>query len=245
MTLLRLSEKGLQTFREQYDDFRNNPQYVAQALLNQTEFHEPVPEHYDFSDISLEFQREFTDRRDLGEYLYEQFGDKKLLISNDKGLWAWLSLKFLHQILQDPSKNTNTSKIGHIERWIQSDSESKMSRQLLYGPYSVCVDYPTEAHRGVRALLLGGQGLASPGDTFESLYGGRTLFAQNPQILPALAALYLNDQRKRKGIQAGPGSTRRLGKFLNQLSKTYYLNELSADFLLERLPNEYERWNAS
>lgn len=242
--LARLTDAGLDTFAQHFDEFRSSPESFARTLLQQEQFVEELPNDSELSNVELDFDRTFKDRKDFGEYLHKKLGARNVELGSDAGFWAWMALRFLPQILSDPAKSSTTKAVGHAERWLQTQNTLKRNRQLAYGPYNVCANYPGPENEPVRSLLLGEQGLATPGDVFENLYTGRPIFTENPHLLPAVAHLYMDESVRERGIttQGKAGGVRRLGVFLNQLSKTYYLPQLSTSTLIERLPEEYDRY---
>lgn len=240
--LYKFTDNAIKRFLREYGEFQRQPMEIAEKFMSNPENMMPlIPEvHADSSQIQLNTERIFLDRKDFGEYLANTLGDIGQIYAQENGFWLWLSFIYVKQLAYKDDSSPNTGKMG---RWVPSPKGQSRYRHLVRGPYNVC--YQHTEHDDIKTLLLGARSLNTSGDVYEQLYGGRAEIAAYAGVLKGLARIFTKDGRVKVGVAGGsdqPGTARRVGKLLNQLKLTYYLEALTPDELLDILPKEYNRW---
>lgn len=242
--LYKFTDNAVKEFLQQYGEFKRQPIEIAEKLMSDPKNISPlIPEaRTGSSQIQLNTTRTFRDRKDFGEYLVLALGDTGQIYAQENGFWLWLSFVYARQLVYGDGSN---AKVGEMGRWVPSPKGQDRYRHLVRGPYNVCHQHAEDDD--VKTLLLGGRSLNTAGEVYEQLYGGRADISAYAGVLKGLSKIFTQDGRLKRGVSSKdqPGTSRRIGKLLNQLKLTYYLEALTADELLDILPKEYDRWLAS
>jgi hypothetical protein len=231
----RLTENGIQRFDEFLASLATDAPYpLPYGLLND-------------SDASSDFDRDleaepkkFATRFDAAKYLNDLFGDVEIDVTQDVGLWSWLSLFHFEQIC--PKKNGRFVP-GERARWIPATTEHfRYYRHLLAGPYRI---YSVNRDNPERAMIFLFGPLGTVGHFYYQLVS-RQEYITNKAIVQLATELYFDpvSNRQKRGAQTRgkPGTVFRLASFLNQLDTTWDLYSMTPDEFRERLPSEFGRF---
>jgi hypothetical protein len=227
------TDKGLEVAKQFLDELRECKTQVTieQILSDETLVIKPYP------GITIE-QRQFSNRRRAANYFHERFA----LIPADKvrreaGLWTWLTFVYFDQVC--PVTDGQRKVRNDYTYIFMPGSSMYFYRHLLFIAWyalhiapehnRLCLD--TSLHSLDKATV----------EILKRLYLTRI-----PSIFEVLDRLYWDTTRKRprKGIvspgKPAPGDlVHRLPTRIRQLEKTYDLQSLSADQLLELLGDEF------
>ncbi|MEP7270617.1 MAG: hypothetical protein ABI882_03895 [Acidobacteriota bacterium] len=235
MKLARLNPIGIDLFSEFLCSIhRGHNGTVPSSLLSDPARTEPLG-------IDLILQpRHFETRFAAAEFLNQAFSKAGLPdVSNDRGLWAWLSLFYFDDVC--PPRGNGSRKPGELARHIPNEDYKRYYRHLLAGPYRI---YRAHRDQPERALALLCQRLDSPGDVVEQLAAQQKLVT-NPSVLRLATKLYVDEKTKRikKGAGGkGSGSARRLTDVLEQFDVTWDLYAATTTELAKMLPREFEKF---
>jgi hypothetical protein len=237
--LRRLNAAGIARFEEYVATLRGGgtAEPPTSALTN-TEHSEPLSVVIEVED------KDFGTRLDWAKYIDGKLEGKGLKnVERDVGLWAWLALFYVKQLL--PSKKNGRKEVGEVALWIPNIRDyTKYYRQLLAGPYRIY-----RAHRVCPedALVLLGGPFGSHGEVVEQL-ASRLKIVTNRELIKAATALYWDaDQGKiKRGAAANnktPGSSARLaGMILPQFDLTWDLFSMTSEGILALLPKEFHKF---
>lgn len=228
--LRSFTEEGLRKFEKFLGDVKSGmPADGRDALLRHDEA-EVV------SGKICVYPQKFESRLAAGKYFLEVFSgvaEARLGV----GVWAWLSLYFFDSVCPPNAKGQRV--VGDVARYIPDPSNfQRYYRHLLYGPFSICRHYRGDP--GIAMAVLCSP-VDQPGDVVESL-ASRHEMITCPTIMDAATYLYVNKQGKhRRGAASkANGSARRLAAVLRQLDVTYDFFDMSAQDLLDMLPEEFD-----
>jgi hypothetical protein len=234
--LRRLNEAGITGFAQYLDVLRRGGAAEPPTdALTIAELSEPLS-----MQIEVE-EQEFTSRLDWARYIDEKLEGKGLKnIERDAGLWTWLTLFYVKQLL--PSKKNGRKKVGEEAMWIpQIRNYQRYYRHLLAGPYRIY-----RAHRAspASALILLGGPFGSHGEVVEQ-FASRLEIVTNRGLIQSLTTLYWDAQKRklRKGAAGkDAGSARRLADVLLQFDVTWDLYALTSECFLGLLPQEFDKF---
>jgi len=185
--------------------------------------------------------RSFTSKKDSAEYLQQQLADlDRNEVDNNIGLWTWLSLYFIDQVC--PPDGSGRRKPGEMVRHILSTNAQKYYRHLLAGPYRLL-----QTHGHFARVFLHGD-VTVHGDFSEQL-ASRMQFISNRSLIKVVDHLYYDSAsngrgRPKKGAltRTRPGNVRRFVSVMQQFELTYDMYAMSAEQILQMLPNEFKKW---
>lgn len=184
----------------------------------------------------LDPAKTFSNRFQMGAYLSDIITDERHF--NDAGLWAWLTLVYLTQVL---AKNKDGMFLLAREyRYIPNDGRLRYYRHLLRMAWLIHRQYDE------RARLFLSIECYKHTDFVEQSQKSDML--SNPNIIDLCLYLYY-DEKKRKlkpGTAASvkkAASYRRLVSIVSrQLYMNYDLFEMTWDRIQSVLPAEFDRW---
>lgn len=239
--LERLTKKGIYWLEDHYDEFKEDPLKVSDHILSTDSFVEPVNYGPHGVQLQIDEAKTFVDRRDFGEFLAEQLRPLGMKKYDDDGLWVWLGLVYVNQILHGPG---SAGKVMAIERWVPPSNTRSEHKHLVRGPAYICERYADSDD--VKQLLLAGYALTTNGDVYNEVCARKAIL-RTPSIMRAMPHLYLVDGKVKQGATkrgGSPGTVDRMVKYIKQLSRTFYLDDLTTEQFLEMLPAEYDRWKS-
>lgn len=237
----RLTAAGLDRFERYVNFVRGGGSADAPAdALNVGEYSESIG-----VDIEIE-EREFSTRLDWARYIDEKLDGNGLKnVERDIGMWAWLSLFYVKQLL--PSKKNKRRKVGEVALWIPNITDfRKYYRHLLVGPYRI---YRAHRPNADDALVLLGGPFGSHGEVVEEL-ASRLDIVTNRELIKAATALYWDKEKNalKRGAASDsdtPGSSGRLaGVVIPQFDVTWDLFSMTAEGILSLLPKEFDKFKS-
>ncbi len=233
MIVRRFNESGIQSFREYLDAARLDPELPPpQGLLQDEKLTENV------GGMMRVDRRSFTNRRDAAVYLNDRLSpldDEE--VRNDAGLWTWLALFFFDEICP-PVDGRRKVRNDYLYVY-EPHNQRHFYRHLLFLAWRILKASPSH-----NRLFLD-----TPASSLDKIT--QTVFAslyitRIPCIFDVLDRLYwdCDRDRPRKGIAVGPkvapgDLTHRLPVRIRQLEKTFDLQSLTADQLIELLGDEF------
>jgi hypothetical protein len=182
-------------------------------------------------------RRAFASRLELGEYLVERLGALPVgQLRFDAGVWDWLSLYYIEVLAPRAPDGSRGMKQSY--RYTLELKNRLWSRHVLRMSWMAVVDHG-EAARVMLALPITKQS-----EVLEQLAGQQEAFGAKA-VVEAADRLYWapGSGTLKKGAQGkGPGTPRRLVRFMRQFRRTYDPPSMTVEQLLASLPKEFERW---
>lgn len=156
------------------------------------------------------------------------------------GLWAWATFQLRDQVM--PRKKDGRRKTGELWRWYPSDpgDYQKAQRHLVRMPTLLRATLQENSDH----LLCGNPSV--PGEVREQLTSQQDMFTGLFQSVGR--ALYFSDEEGKLKRGAGSkrgGGSRRLAAVRKQLDVTWEIDDLTADVLLEKLPQEFDSFKVA
>lgn len=153
--------------------------------------------------------------------------------------WSWLALQ-LFDVLCPPVGGRR--KVREDARYILLPQDfRKAHRHLLAGPFQLYTAHQ-DSPAAIRGLLATRP--ESPGEVYEQL-ASRKFLITSEAVVTVTTRLYLDvasGSLKRGAGGDGAGTPRRLGDVLQQFDKTYDLQAMTPETLLNLLPKEFDRF---
>ncbi|QDV45813.1 hypothetical protein Enr13x_57160 [Stieleria neptunia] len=235
MHVRRFNPSGIEAFRKFLRTCRDAPSTPTPwELLESDEFTSLTTETIEID------SRSFDSRREAAEYLHAKLGIIRAeSLRYDAGLWTWLSLFYFDQICPAVAGNR---KVRNDYTYIYMPRESRyFYRHLLF--VSWYVQHIAPSHN---RLLLDGP--VSQLDRFTAEVIKRLYLTRIPAVFEVLDRVYWDESTKRafSGVTS-PGKVKAgdlLHRFpirIRQLEKTYDLQSLTADQLIELLGSEFQQ----
>ena len=235
MRLRRFNKAGIDAFRRFLAACRENPREpVPMDLLESDEY------TILFSDEINVAPHEFSSRRDAADYFQDLLSPLSAdAVRKDAGMWTWLSLFYFDQICPDLHDNR---KVRNDYTYIYMPDESRyFYRHLLFIAWQVKQVAPEHNRLFLDSSLVTLDKLTT--EVFKRLYLTRI-----PCLFELLDRLYWDCMRNRpaKGIvspnKISSGDLmHRFPTRIRQLEKTYDLQSLNTDQLLEILGDEFQQ----
>jgi len=193
----------------------------------------------------------FGNSYELGAYLAGQvFGPDvdRLAIRGDRGLWAWVSLALLPNLLK--RGRGNDGKPFDLPHYL--DVEPRLAYRLI-----VRTAWELVHLHGTRARVALSNPRTAWGDLAEQIAGRQEIYA-HPGFWEVAETMYLKsdgtpkagvatirkkEHRKDPKSRVGLGAARRLVSSFGQFERTYLLREMNAAEILAILPAEYAGWS--
>jgi len=234
MEIRRFNSKGIESFREALAICRDDPRAdVSTELLTNNELSEVLAPAID---VEL---RNFATKRHAAVYCNQLFGSlSKQELLNDSGLWTWLSLYYFDVVCP---KQAGERKVRNDYTYIFEPKSSRhFYRHLLFVSWRILDIAPT-----YNRLLLNSS--ISSLDKFTTEVVKRLYLTRIPCFFEVLDRLYWDESigRARPGVTnfakvTAGNLAHRLPVRIRQLEKTYDLQSLTADQLIELLGEEFQ-----
>ncbi|EKT4448106.1 TPA: hypothetical protein ACG4OH_000647 [Stenotrophomonas maltophilia] len=239
-----LNEEGVERFRA----WLSSPAGPApsEILTNDALCRDAPGEWY--VDNSLRFGTTY----EIGVYLVNSvFGPSadRFAIRADRGMWAWLSLALLPNLLK--RGRGKDGKPFDVPHYIETDARRayrlivRTAWELvhLHGTKArVALSSPRTAWGDVAEQITARQEIyAHPGfwEVAESMY-----LKSDGTPKAGVATIRKKEHRKDPKSRVGLGAARRLISSFGQFERTYLLREMNAEEILAILPAEYAGWSA-
>jgi len=238
MKFRRFTDEGLTRFREYLERLRDDDPKLDPPtdLLEDGRFSEPLQQ-------SIEAEpTPFAKRMDFACWLHDAATAAGAEIPRtDTHFWAWLSLALFDSVC--PAKLDGSRRAKETPRYIPIlDNPRRYYRHALLGPYLVYKQF--EKNPEIAAPLLCGTLVKLHDEAYR-------LFVENQLLVHASAVntlrlLYYdpaqNKIRRNAQSKKAPGSIRRLVKVIGQYARTFDLDIVPTESLIDMLPTEFDRW---
>lgn len=234
MELRRFNNHGIATFREALTICRSDPQAdISADLLTANDLSEVVT-----PTIEIE-PNIFSTKRDVAVYFNQRLAPlSKQKLLDDSGLWSWLSLFYFDAIC--PKQGRQRRVRNDYTYIFEPRSMRHFYRHLLFVSWRILDIAPT-----YNRLLLDSS--VSSLDKFTTEVVKRLYLTRIPCFFEVLDRLYWDESigRARPGVTnfarvTAGNLAHRLPVRIRQLEKTYDLQSLTADQLIELLGEEFE-----
>lgn len=231
--LRRLTDEGLAAFAEYLEHGAQGEPPLRRLSTA------PFSEEYK-PEVNVE-QKKFRTRFEFGLYLCEVLKEAdRTRIAQDGGVWNWLALFFFDEIC--PPRADGSRKVLSREKYIFDTQARRFYRHLVAAPFLLVEQHGEPA----RALL--DSRVSQHGDFTEQIVSRQEIIA-NQELLKTVYALYFdtsapNDGHTKRGAsdRDKPGTLRRLAAVLQQFGLTYDMHAMTADEILDLLPEEFTPW---
>lgn len=234
MELRVLNDKGIGAFAGWIADLRVNPTLEPPvSLLTADDSSQPMDGQVEVAQVA------FPSKLEAVRYLDERLGGvPPELIARGRGLWSWLTLFYIDQVL--PARRSDGGRAPkQMAKYIPSEHGFREYRHLLQGPFKLY-----KVHGG-RARLLLAKPLHVWSDLEEQLIALQELI-RTRGAMEAADLLYFDETRGESKRGAAnynrPGTVRRFGAIVQQLSLTYDLHSMDGHAILSLLPSEFDRF---
>ncbi len=244
----RLNLKGLKRFAEMHDEILQDflPKKISRrgapisesqivdiiGITNDSLFTDSIPQ----ATLYIDPSKEFSSKYEMGEYLSKKLRALPTNLQKDKGLWSWLALTYIRQLLV---RRGDKYEIHSVYRYIFDYSNSKSwMRHILHFSYYT---YSKLQDDSIAFLWQ---------PPYQS--GDFTNLAARPEILTNrnLARFfyhYFFDKEKKQYVSGftskGVGWNMRsfFGITLKELKMNFDTQECDLEQLFELIPNGYKK----
>jgi hypothetical protein len=234
MELRRFNSRGIEVFGEVLAVCREDPKSdISIELLTNNELSDVLSPAIEVKLIN------FTTKREAAVYFNQLFGNSaKQDLLNDSGLWSWLSLYYFDVVCP---KHAGERKVRNDYTYIFEPKSSRhFYRHLLFVSWRI-LDIAPNHNR----LMLDSS--ISSLDKFTTEVIKRLYLTRIPCFFEVLDRLYWDESigRARPGVTnfakvTAGNLAHRLPVRIRQLEKTYDLQSLTADQLIELLGEEFQ-----
>ncbi|MAW90587.1 MAG: hypothetical protein CL574_05740 [Altererythrobacter sp.] len=188
------------------------------------------------SNLTIDTTREFANRYEMGRYLASIVTSAQA--EKDTGLWTWISMVYLSQLLA-PRKD-GTFLLGSEYRYIPDDSRLRYYRHLARMAWTIFRQY------GEKSKLFLSIPCSTHSDFVEQ--SQKDDVRSNSHLIDLCLDIFYDEKqaRLRKGVAGDvktPGTFRRLVSVISpQLYMNFDLYEMPAERIRSVLPREFEKW---
>ena len=206
---------------------RNNSVVPDYHMIVDSEFVEPVKNTGSFEIPNFEIISSYN----AAKIIYTSLRKSKQPVPyyfNDVGMWEWLSYVFYE---------AHSQYFGELARYSPTLSGGKWNRHLLRTPVWLYEIFGNDSKIYLNKELHVGS------DFVESWCQTSSMIEQN--IMQLLTKLYFDDETQKlkpKMANKKPGDHRDLLSFVKQLRFTHIVEEMSAEELIELLPERFDKW---
>lgn len=238
----QLTKEGMNAFRDYIQATRRGEDcgLAPPYLLYSSSYSESLQQQ-----IEIEKEQFYTKYEEAVYFskVFKNFNHDE--ISYNGGLWSWLSLYYLDELLQ--SQSGRRGKLNAPNNYILEVEEGKLNWRgyafhLLATPF-----YIYRCHGEKSKMLLTGPVGSRKQLTFQIV--GRQQFASSGEFIELVNRLYEDNSGNTKpGVTAGlagkanPGDLSRLFLLFQQLELTYDIFNMPCEKMVELLPSEFDKW---
>ena len=227
MQFRKFNHVGVETFREYLQKLRSDPTLSPPSdLLSSTTLSEPLSPA-----ISATVQP-FINRMAFASWLFNAAITANVVIPRlDPGFWSWLSLALFDQVC--PPDGHGRRKPGADARHIPDTRNwQRRYRHLLANPFEVYLLHRDNPTRALVALI---NPLDKPGELTEQITG-RVEVVRCPGTMALASYLYIDPTTAARRKGASGDAARRLGKLMNQYTRTWDLPLMESPTFARMLP---------
>lgn len=233
----QLNKTGMDAFRNYIQASRlGNLAPTPYHLLYESRYSESLRQHIEID------RNQFYTKYETATYLTRIFVNlDQNEISYNGGLWSWISLYYLEELLK--AKILGKNKLNAPDNYILEVEQGNLkwreySHHLLATPFYLYRRHGEEA----RMLLTGPIG-SRMALAFEIV--ARQQFARSREFIKLVNRIYSDSHGKMKrGASSSktPGSVHRLIRIFQQLEFTYDIFDMSCEKMIKLLPPEFNEW---
>ncbi len=235
MKFRRFNQHGLDAFASELNRLREDSKHeFAVSIVTDPRFSEQLT-----PEIEAE-PRDFETRMDFAEWLAAAASAANTEVPrNDIGFWAWLTAALFDQVC--PKNEKGARKVGAGARYIPDLSRwTRRYRHLLANPYNVYLLHSDDPWRAAAVMV---NPLDQPGELTEQ-FTARLDLITCPGTMALASRLFIDPVSRKRRRGASGTSARRLGKLLNQYTRTWDLASIDPGDFSHKLPREFKRFTA-
>jgi len=229
--------EGEGEFRNYINRIRDNPFTPRPDLDN-------PPYSQEFSPrVMVDELHTFQSKMEMAEYLdrtFTQSGVRREDVIGKDGLWTWLAYLWFDR-LAPVNPKTGKRDVKGLERYIYNPGFRRYYRHYVRTPYEIYSLYKDNS--SVRILLY--SPVYKHNDFIEQV-ASRQFIISHPNLIEALFILYFDraSGRPKRGAQSRrrAGNIHRFVKVIQQFELTYDIYSLSAQEIIDLLPEEFAAW---
>lgn len=233
---VRLAIEGLRDRGSTKKGSQGTPISSAEVdTLSQLALRQDLVEPYDEKE-EIDTSKQFASRYEMGQYLTSVI--KQPQAERDTGLWTWISMIYLSQLLA--RRRDGKFLLGSEYRYIPDDNRLRYYRHLAKMAWSIFRQY------GDKSRLFLSVPCSTHSDFVEQ--SQKDEVRSNPHLIELCLNLYYDEKaaKLKKGVASSvntPGSFRRLVSVISpQLYMNFDLYEMPSQRIQDILPREFERW---
>lgn len=233
MQFRRFNDHGIETFRKHIEELRIDPKAsFPRNILSDEALTEVLRPNISAS------EEVFENRMEFAKWLSNASLDSQAEPPrSDVGFWTWLTAALFDQVC--PVDGNGKRKVGAEARYIPDLTKwTRRYRHLLANPFNVYQLHRDNPDRAAVALI---NPLHTPGELTEQ-FTGRLELVSCPGTMSLASALFIDPitGQRRKG--ASGKAARRLGKIMNQYTRTWDIPIVDSVEFAQLLPVEFNRF---
>ncbi len=233
MMMRRFTIAGMAAFKRYLTELRANPDTpIPCELLTDptlTELLEP--------EVTATVGR-FSSRQEFAVWLegaFQAAGSEPPML--DCEFWAWLTAALFDQVC--PADRRGHRKPGALARYIPEMNQwRRRYRHLLANPYHAFRVHRCDPGRAAVVLV---NPLHAPGELTEQ-FTSRLEVISCPATIGLATMLFIDGSTGKRRTGASGEAARRLGKLINQYSRTWDLRSVELVHFARLLPREFDRF---
>ncbi len=232
MQLQRFNDKGIAVFKEYLTALKQDKTLAPPfELLKKTTLTEPLAEQIEAESC------DFENRMDFVRWLDDaaKVSGSRIPL-HDIGFWSWLSLLLFNQVC--PEKKGKREP-GELARHILNLHAQRWYRHLLNVSFRIFYMHRDRPER-VRFLLLNSP-LSIGGELTSNIVSRQELISC-PRTMDMLTHLFVDPETHKHKAGVSGDAAARLGKLLNQYTRTWDIAVMKSNQTINLLPSEFDRF---
>lgn len=181
-------------------------------------------------------------RFDLADHIWQYVNPttKLFALTGENYFWNWMAAAWMSTLVSADGRSDLNEKLGkQIERWMLTDNTLRYHRHLVSGAY---FSYQSNFPNIENAMCLLATDVLAPGEVVERIAGKRSLSTGEICHLATLLYFDLDSNTLRKGVTSPPGNPKAFSRYFGQIDLTIDYEGMSAEELLEILPENFDKW---
>ena len=233
MKLRRFTNEGMVAFRQYLIDLRANPdRSIPHDLLSSPTLTEVLHPEVTAAVPYFSTRQEFAAWLD---FAFQTAGCEPPML--DREFWSWLTAALFDQVC--PADSRGHRKPGALARYIPEMNQwRRRYRHLLANPYHAFRVHRSDPSRAAVVLV---NPLHAPGELTEQ-FTSRLEVISCPATIGLATMLFIDGSTGRRRAGASGEAARRLGKLINQYSRTWDIRSVELDQFVRILPREFDRF---
>ena len=236
MRVRQLNDFGLAEFEAFIKKVRAGTELnIPSHLLEGEEYSDSIE-----IEVTVDAEKKFNSRYEIGVYLIEQFGDKPIQkYVGNVGFWSWFALLWFEQLC--PTKNGKL-KPSKAYYYVLSRSYNHRPRHSIYLTWQLVNRY------GEDAQFMLCKEPSTRGEITEQMMARQDILSSEAAMKLA-SQLYFDPEKGsfKKGAAArkSAGCVSRYINWIQQIQLTFDIVSTTRDELAELLPREFDRFRES